>query len=114
MILGERNAEAGAYYVEFEDFKKIYRLVSRIVSDYKREVILMQITLLEEEYLDEFKEILPDSLRKSDCVTCSGKKFLILLMESTEHESEVVKNRIISRLGVKIASKTIFEHEKII
>ena len=114
MILGERNAEAGAYYVEFEDFKKIYRLVSRIVSDYKREVILMQITLLEEEYLDEFKEILTDSLRKSDCMTCSGKKFLILLMESTEHESEVVKNRIISRLGVKIASKTIFEHEKII
>ena len=114
MILGERNTESGAYYVEFEDFKKIYRLVSRIVSDYKREVILMQITLLEEEYLDEFKEILPDSLRKSDCVTCSGKKFLILLMESTEHESEVVKNRIISRLGVKIASKTIFEHEKII
>ena len=114
MILGERNTESGAYYVEFEDFKKIYRLVSRIASDYKREVILMQITLLEEEYLDEFKEILTDSLRKSDCVTCSGKKFLILLMESTEHESEVVKNRIISRLGVKIASKTIFEHEKII
>ena len=114
MILGERNTESGAYYVEFEDFKKIYRLVSRIASDYKREVILMQITLLEEEYLDEFKEILTDSLRKSDCMTCSGKKFLILLMESTEHESEVVKNRIISRLGVKIASKTIFEHEKII
>ncbi|MBR4904545.1 MAG: diguanylate cyclase [Selenomonadaceae bacterium] len=114
MILGERNAESGAYYVEFEDFKKIYRLVSRIASDYKREITLMQITLLDEEYTDEFKEKLISTLRKSDCMTCNGKKFLILLMESSDKESEAVKKRIISNLGVKKAAEIIFEHEKII
>ena len=57
MILGERNAESGAYYVEFEDFKKIYRLVSRIASDYKREITLMQITLLDDVQREEIFDI---------------------------------------------------------
>ena len=47
-------------------------------------------------------------------MTCNGKKFLILLMESSDKESEAVKKRIISNLGVKKAAEIIFEHEKII
>ena len=113
MILGERNVEQGAYFVEPEDFKKIYRLLARMVADYKRRLVLMQCTLTEESLAEEFKETLIHSLRKSDCVTQSGKVFLILLMEATEQEADCVKNRILSRLNVNMASKILFECEKV-
>ena len=113
MILGERNVEQGAYFVEPEDFKKIYRLLARMVADYKRRLVLMQCTLTEESLAEEFKETLIHSLRKSDCVTQSGKVFLVLLMEATEQEADCVKNRILSRLNVNMASKILFECEKV-
>ncbi|MBR4153704.1 MAG: diguanylate cyclase [Selenomonadaceae bacterium] len=113
MILGERNIEPGAYVVEFEDFKKIYRLMVRLSENYKRKLILMQFTLLDESFAEEFKETLIHSLRKSDCVTCSGKKFLVLLPEAALIEAELVKNRIFSRLDKGMAMKIVFEPEKI-
>ncbi|MBQ3434811.1 MAG: hypothetical protein IJG24_07190, partial [Selenomonadaceae bacterium] len=67
----------------------------------------------DESIAPEFKEVLIHSLRKSDCVTQSGKKFLVLLMEATESESEVVRQRIFSRLKDDLAKQVIFEREKI-
>ncbi len=113
MILGERNVEAGAYFVDFETFKKIYQLLSRMVDNYKKGLVLMQFTLTTENFAEEFKEVLIHSLRKSDCVTQSGKKFLALLMEATEIESDSVKNRIFSRLKNFNAHEITFEREKI-
>lgn len=113
LILGERNVEAGAYYVEFDIFKKIYQLLARMVDNYKKGLVLMQFTLDDESIASEFKEVLIHSLRKSDCVTQSGKKFLVLLMEATELESEVVRQRIFSRLRDDLAKQVIFEREKI-
>ena len=113
MILGERNVEAGAYFVEFETFKQIYRLLSRMTDNYKKGLVLMQFTLSTEEFVEEFKDILIHSLRKSDCVTRSGKKFLVLLMEATEIESDGVKDRIFSRLKNLSAAAIKFEREKI-
>ncbi|MBQ6759639.1 MAG: diguanylate cyclase [Selenomonadaceae bacterium] len=113
LILGERNVEAGAYYVEFDIFKKIYQLLARMVDNYKKGLVLMQFTLDDESIAPEFKEVLIHSLRKSDCVTQSGKKFLVLLMEATESESEVVRQRIFSRLKDDLAKQVIFEREKI-
>lgn len=113
MILGERNVEAGAYFVEFEAFKKIYRLLARMAENYKKGLVLMQFTLAEENFVEEFKEVLIRSLRRSDCVTRSGKKFLVLLLEATELEAEGVRNRIFSRLKNFTAREIIFEREKI-
>ena len=113
MILGERNVEAGAYFVDFETFKKFYQLLSRMVDNYNKGLVLMQFTLTTENFAEEFKEVLINSLRKSDCVTQSGKKFLALLMEATELESDSVKNRIFSRLKNFNAHEIIFEREKI-
>ena len=98
MILGERNVEAGAYFVDFEDFKKIYRLLARMADNYKRNLVLMQFTLPEEDFATEFKEVVVNSLRKSDCVTQNGKKFLVLLMEATLKDAHSVKERILLRL----------------
>ena len=113
MILGERNVEAGAYCVEFETFKKIYQLLARMAGDYKKNFVLMQFTLPEEEDSEEFKEILIKSLRNSDCVTQNGKKFLILLVETTAKGSESIKSRIIAQLKRNLVRRINFEVEEV-
>ena len=110
-ILGERNVESGAYFVDFEAFKTVYRLLARM--DYKKGLMLVQFTL-KAGLAEEFKEILIHTLRKSDCVTQNGNKFLILLQEATESESEIIKNRILSRLEGNLRGKISYESEKII
>jgi len=111
MILGERNIESGAYFVDFGGFKAVYRILVRM--DYKKGLTLVQFTL-NEDFAAEFKEILIKSLRKSDCVTQCGNKFLILLQEATETESEIVRDRILSRLAENLREKISYEREKII
>lgn len=113
MILGERNEKSGAYFVEFEIFKEIYRLLSRMADNYKKGLTLMQFTLLDKESAEEFEEILTNSLRKSDCVTRSGEIFLVLLMEAQDFEAYKVKDRIFSKLRVNLVDKIVFELEKI-
>ena len=110
MILGERNIEPSAYFVDFETFKSIYRLFMRMNN---RNLFLMQFTLPETSLAEEFKETLLKSLRKSDCVTQNGKKFLVLLMEVTEKQVDAVKDRIYSRLAKTLSNKISFEREKI-
>ena len=113
MILGERNVEPGAYLVDFETFKKIYRLLARMADNYKKGLTLLQFTLSAEISAEEFKEVLLRSLRKSDCVTQNGNKFLVLLMEATELEGDLVKDRIFSRLNPPFAEKISFEREDV-
>ena len=112
MILGERNIESGAYFVEFEIFKHIYRFLVRLAESYKFRLILMQFTL-PDNFSEEFKETLLKSLRKSDCVTQNGKKFLILLPEVSEKDSEDVRDRILSRLHKNLSTRIEFEQEVI-
>ncbi len=113
LILGERNEKTCAYFVEFEIFKEIYRLLSRMADNYKKGLVLMQFTLSEAEKAEELKEILIHSLRKSDCVTQTGKNFLVLLPEAEDFEADEVKERIFSKLNKNFAAEIIFEREKI-
>lgn len=110
MILGERNIESGAYFVDFETFKHIYRMLVRTDNSQKG-LTLVQFTL-NDDFAKEFKEILIKSLRKSDCVTQSGNKFLIVLQGATEADSQIVKARIFSR-AKGMEDKIFFECEKI-
>ena len=95
MILGERNIESGAYFVDFDGFKTIYRMLVR-ADDYKKGLTLVQFTL-DDNFAEEFKEILIHSLRKSDCVTQNGNKFLAMLHEMTGEEAEIFRDRIFSQ-----------------
>lgn len=110
MILGERNVESGAYFVDFEGFKTIYRLLVR-ADNYKKGLTLVQFTVTN-DLAEEFKEILIHSLRKSDCVTQNGNKFLAMLQEATEEGSEIVRDRIFSQTK-DIEDKISFACEKI-
>ena len=114
MILSERNEESGAYFVDFETFRKIYRLFARMAADdFQNGLTLMQFTLADENFTDEFKEILLHSLRRSDCVTQNGKKFLILLTATKELEADTIKERIFSRLTNYQVNQISFEREKV-
>ena len=114
MILGERNVEPCAYFVDFENFKIIYRLLSRMANNYRKGLQLIQFTIKSENVIEEFKEILLKSLRKSDCITQSGNnKFLVLLMEATDEECKEVCNRIFSQLKKDFSDDVIFESETI-
>ena len=112
MILAERNIGENAYFVDFENFKIIYRLLSRMAINNKKGLQLLQFTIKSENFSIAFKEELFKSLRRSDCITQSGNKILVLFMEETQEKAETVKDRIFSQLE-NFADKVIFESEKI-
>ena len=120
MILGERNRETGAYFLGLNDFKTIYRFLCRLVESYERDVQLMQIMIETENQsnIDEFRNVLTKTLRRSDCVTQNGSNtFLLLLMEARSKEREVIRNRIIAnweKLNISAECKLTFEMENII
>ena len=114
MILNERNVENGAYFVGFENFQSIYRLLVRMVDNSQKGLQLIQFTVDEEKFVDRFKEILTSSLRKSDCVTQSGKStFLVLFTEATSAEGEIMKNRIVGKIKNVTDFKISYSTEKI-
>ena len=100
MILGERIVSNGAYFVEINGFKEIYRMLVRLVSNYRRDVQIMQITLNTEnsDALDGFRELLLNNLQQSDCITQNGKKqFLVLMPETHPEECEGIEQKITSK-----------------
>lgn len=99
-ILGERVVSNGAYFVEINGFKEIYRMFVRLARNYKRDVQIMQITLNTEnsDALDRFRELLLHNLQQSDCITQNGKKqFLVLMPETHIEECEGIEQKINSK-----------------
>ena len=97
-ILGERNREPGAYLLEFAHFKTIYRFIVRLISNYQQtsQLLHFKINTESEIAVEQFKEILIKTLRRSDCITQAGKnQFLVILMEASTEEGKIVKQRII-------------------
>ena len=96
MILGERNISAGAYCVDFEQFKIIYRFMVRMCEVYKKDFHLLELEIPENISAEDFKEKISHRLRKSDCVCQYNKKFLVLLPETLDDDIENIKKRLIS------------------
>ena len=93
-ILGERNEQQGAYFVEMENFKAIYRMSVRLVNNYKKDIQFMKISLKNQSLVDEMKKLLMKTLRRSDCATQTGNSIYILLMETPEDNTKFVEERI--------------------
>ncbi len=104
MILGERNKSAGAYVVDFDRFKVIYRLAARLVDNYQKGIQFMRFTLENESESEAFLEVLAHALRRSDCVTQHGRnQFFVLLMEATSTDGELVKERVLTNWAERCA-----------
>ena len=100
-ILGERNVDAGAYYVDFERFQGIYRFLVRFAGREQRSIQIVQVSLHLQERADEdmalqqLQEMLIRSLRRSDCVTRHGKgQFLMLLLDAKTEDKESIAARL--------------------
>jgi len=117
-ILGERNVTDDAYFVELNDFKIVYRLSIRLVHNYKKNIQFLALTaeVNNDSELEELKNLLKKTLRKSDCITQSGKnEFYILLMETTTEEAKIVKARLLGKVKVsdKISNLQINFHDEV-
>ncbi len=108
-ILDERNNATEAYFVGADDFKIIYRLAARLVQSYKNEIQFMTLTIDsdDEKILGEFRDLLTNTFRISDCVTQNGKnQFLILMPETKMLEAKIFQGKIIAKVaGVKSLSQ---------
>ena len=113
-ILGERNIN-GAYVLDFEVFKFIYRFAVRMFTAYKKEFQLLELTADtdDENAVEEMGELLKYNLRISDCVTRSGKnQFLILLPETKLTEMNFMKIKLSAKIAAsKILSNVKFKFE---
>ena len=100
-ILGERNIN-GAYCLDFEIFKFIYRFEIRMATAYKKEFQLMTLNVDtdNESVIEEIGELLKYNLRISDCFTLKGKnQFLILLPETKLTESNFMKIKLSAKIA---------------
>ncbi len=106
MILNERNRAKGAFYLSFDDFKIVYQFLSRVNVNYKRSVWILLFSVHSstesEPEPETVKELLRSSLRQSDVVTQNARnQFMVLLLEMSPHNIEVVIDRIISKWNAK-------------
>lgn len=103
-MLSERVGERGAYTVDFETFRAVYRLLARIATDTDTPTTLMQLTLPPDAEPTNFLNIISRVLRRSDCVTLNGVQVLILLPLTDATEADVVRNRIVAQLPAPLAT----------
>ena len=96
-IFGERSEAHGAYFIEMEYFKVVYRLSVRLVNNYKKDIQFIKMTVknANDDNLGELRNLLIKILRKSDCITQDKNAIYILLMETPKNEIEAVKSRIL-------------------
>ena len=110
-ILGERNTPRGAYLLELEQFKIIYREIFRIITAYKKECQILTLTINTENEtaLAELGELLKNNLRVSDCITQGSKdKFFILLPETKFSDAQYM----VMKLSAKIkTSKNLSQYK---
>ena len=104
-ILGERNAPRGGYVLPYEQFRTVFRFLTRLTANYQKEVWALLFSITEpapaalplEEATEQFADVLRTSLRQSDVITQSGKnQFMVLLSELQPVNIEVVTNRIMA------------------
>ena len=102
-IMGERSPSKGAFLLSSEQFKLIYQFLVRMSKNYNRDVFLLLFSINEtgpadippDQAVEVFSDVLVSSLRQSDVVTLSGSnQFLVLLLETTKTNIDVVVDRI--------------------
>ncbi|MCR4658516.1 MAG: diguanylate cyclase [Lachnospiraceae bacterium] len=112
-VLSERNRPKGGFVLSMEDFRLIFRFLCRVNANYDRTVWILLFSLKTEGSFDdhalptdEFLEVLRSSLRQSDIITQSGRnQFMVLLLEITASNLEIVTDRILKKWDSSDASR---------
>ncbi len=107
MILSERSKGKGAYALNGDQFKLIYRFLCRVEDNYQvgNRYIIFTISpsdkendKVDAETGEKFYQIVKESLRGSDVVSQNGYSHIrVILIETEAINSETVINRIIDK-----------------
>ncbi len=99
MLMGERSPGKGAMLLPPEQFKIVYRFLSRVVSNYRKNVHVLLYSVDTEEdidnVMDSFIDIIKSLLRVSDVITRYSKnQVMIVLLKASASDINVVTERI--------------------
>ena len=102
MLMGERSAGKGAMVLPQDKYKIIYQFLSRVVTNYHKNIHVLLFSVKhhmdvdEEELMEGFIDAMRGSLRQSDVLTRYGKsQVLLILLQATSIDIEVVTERIL-------------------
>lgn len=105
-FIQEVGYKKGAYQVEYDGFKKIYRFIARCIGRTKQEVQTVLFTLHNQEgrlpdvqdlvfSMDNLKNAVHESIRRGDVATnYSSSQFVVILMDSSFEDADMVARRI--------------------
>lgn len=106
-LISENDEKDGAYKVEYEGFKRIYRFVSRCMDRKNQDVQIVLFTLngvggLDADavstYIDALGEKVSLSLRRGDVATrCGDYQYVVILMDANAENGHKVAERIIEK-----------------
>ncbi len=106
LISENDDKEGGAYKVEYEGFKRIYRFVSRCMDRKNQDVQIVLFTLEgltvpiehENEYIVKLTNAVATSLRRGDVATeCGDSQYVVILMDANDDNGRKVADRITRR-----------------
>ena len=105
-FIQEVGYKKGAYQVEYDGFKKIYRFIARCIGRRKQNVQTVLFTLNNREgilpdvqelvfAMDNLKNAVHASIRHADVATnYSNSQFVVILMDSSYENADMVAKRI--------------------
>lgn len=103
-LISENKNEGGAYRVEYEGFKRIYRFVARCMDRKNQDVQIVLFTLkgkesgfipAEDDIMDLLADAVSQSLRRGDVATSCGRgQYVAILMDANEENGKKVADRI--------------------
>lgn len=115
-LISETNLQGGAYHVEYEGFKRIYRYINRFAERTHQNVQIVLFSLesrnqdeVEEELLDNAMFVLDEHivslLRRADAATRFSKtQFVVILMDTTMDNGMIAVNRVLDCFAKSEAS----------
>ena len=98
MILNERNKDAGAFVISFENFRAIYRFLKRTRGFYSKSTCLLGFSLKRRaeskeissaQAIDSLVETLQKTFRQGDVITKNGSSQILVLLTNTDAQHDV-------------------------
>lgn len=104
-LIHENDEKTGAYKVEYEGFKRIYRFVARCMERKNQDVQIVLFSLdvkdnqiPNEKYIEELGEAISLSLRRGDVAAqCGETQYVVILVDANEENGTKVVKRIQNR-----------------
>ena len=118
-LMRRADTGTGSYHLEFDSFHHVYNFISRFIDRSKRDVQILLFTLYENENMqpdateteyamDMLEKSIYTSLRRSDISTrYSSRQIIVILMDASSVNGDMVANRIISNFRILYTGKKV-------